>query len=54
MAPMRSSMSATPSMTQDAIRQQVADSVTAALESWAANMANADNPLETPSLEKFM
>lgn len=41
-------------MTPDAIRQLVADSVTTVLESRAANMANANNPLETPSREKFL
>ena len=41
-------------MTPEAIRQLVADNVTAALESRAANMANAYNPLETLSLVKFL
>ncbi|GJT02008.1 reverse transcriptase domain-containing protein [Tanacetum coccineum] len=44
MPPKRSSTSATPTMTQDAIRQQIVDGITAALEAQAAAMANADNP----------
>ncbi|GJR77864.1 reverse transcriptase domain-containing protein [Tanacetum coccineum] len=44
MPPKRSSTSATPAMTQDAIRQQIADGITAALEAQAAAMANAGNP----------
>nr|GFA59841.1 reverse transcriptase domain-containing protein [Tanacetum cinerariifolium] len=40
MPPKKTSTSATPTMTQDAIRQLVADSVTAALEAQAATMAN--------------
>ncbi|GKB64183.1 hypothetical protein Tco_0920369 [Tanacetum coccineum] len=43
MAPKRTSTSATPAMTQAAIRKLVADSVAAALEAQAANMENADN-----------
>ncbi|GJZ46529.1 hypothetical protein Tco_0594125, partial [Tanacetum coccineum] len=43
MPPKRSSTSATPTMTQDAIRQQIADGITAALEAQAAAMANAGN-----------
>ncbi|GJV43704.1 reverse transcriptase domain-containing protein [Tanacetum coccineum] len=43
MPPKRSSTSATPTMTQDAIRQLIAD-IFAALEAQAAAMANADNP----------
>ncbi|GJW17779.1 reverse transcriptase domain-containing protein [Tanacetum coccineum] len=39
----RTSTSATPAMTQAAIRQLVADSVATALEAQAANMANTDN-----------
>nr|GEV64995.1 putative reverse transcriptase domain-containing protein [Tanacetum cinerariifolium] len=39
----RTSTYATPAMTQDAIKQLVANSVTAALEAQAANMANTDN-----------
>ncbi|GKE17792.1 hypothetical protein Tco_1425369 [Tanacetum coccineum] len=37
------STSEAPAMTQAAIRKLVADSVTAALEAQAANMANTDN-----------
>nr|GEY04034.1 reverse transcriptase domain-containing protein [Tanacetum cinerariifolium] len=54
MPPKRTSTSATPTMTQDAIRQLVADSFTAALEAQAATMANTKNlnrntrPRETP------
>nr|GEY95606.1 reverse transcriptase domain-containing protein [Tanacetum cinerariifolium]GEY95784.1 reverse transcriptase domain-containing protein [Tanacetum cinerariifolium] len=54
MPPKRTSTSAAPAMTQVAIRQLVADSVAAALEARAANMANNDNtnrnirPRETP------
>ncbi|GKA89042.1 hypothetical protein Tco_0810854 [Tanacetum coccineum] len=44
MPPKRSSTSTTPAMTQDAIRQLIADGITAALEAQAAAMANADNP----------
>nr|GEV53704.1 putative reverse transcriptase domain-containing protein [Tanacetum cinerariifolium] len=43
MPPKRTSTSAAPTMTQDAIRQLVADSVTAALEAQAATMASIDN-----------
>ncbi|GJY20466.1 reverse transcriptase domain-containing protein, partial [Tanacetum coccineum] len=43
MAPKRTSTSAAPTMTQDAIRKLVADSVAAALEVQTATMANADN-----------
>ncbi|GKE56511.1 hypothetical protein Tco_1495696 [Tanacetum coccineum] len=43
MPPKRTSTAAAPAMTQDAIRQLVADSVVAALEVQAANMANTDN-----------
>ncbi|GKB03092.1 hypothetical protein Tco_0831181 [Tanacetum coccineum] len=43
MPPKRSSTSATPAMTQDAIRQLITD-ISAALEAQAAAMANADNP----------
>nr|GEV39204.1 reverse transcriptase domain-containing protein [Tanacetum cinerariifolium] len=58
MAPKRTSTSAAPAMTQAAIRQLVADSVAAALEAQAANMANTDNtnknpePRETPAARK--
>nr|GEU60650.1 hypothetical protein [Tanacetum cinerariifolium] len=57
MPPKRTSTSATPAMTQDAIRQLVANSVTATLEAQAATMANTNNlnkntrPRETPSIE---
>nr|GEX61332.1 reverse transcriptase domain-containing protein [Tanacetum cinerariifolium] len=44
MPPKRASTSEAPAMTQAAIRKQVADSVTAALEAQAATMANANNP----------
>ncbi|GKD70440.1 reverse transcriptase domain-containing protein [Tanacetum coccineum] len=43
MAPKRTSTSAAPAMTRVAIRKLVADSVAAALEAQAANMANTDN-----------
>ncbi|GJZ01190.1 reverse transcriptase domain-containing protein [Tanacetum coccineum] len=43
MPPKRTSTSATPTMTQDAIRQLIAG-ITAALEAQAAAMTNADNP----------
>ncbi|GKD57268.1 hypothetical protein Tco_1290655 [Tanacetum coccineum] len=39
----RTSTSKAPAMTQAAIKKLVADSVSAALEAQAANMANADN-----------
>ncbi|GKA36263.1 hypothetical protein Tco_0722754 [Tanacetum coccineum] len=58
MPPKRTSTSAAPAMTQAAIRQLVADSVAAALEAQAANMANTDNtnrnsgPRETPAAKK--
>ncbi|GJU11152.1 hypothetical protein Tco_1133548 [Tanacetum coccineum] len=42
--PKRTSTSAAPAMTQDAIRQLITDGITAALEAQAAAMANADNP----------
>ncbi|GJU55024.1 hypothetical protein Tco_1228738 [Tanacetum coccineum] len=57
-APKRTSTSTAPAMTQAAIRQLVTDSVTAALEAQAANMANTDNtnmntgPRETPIARK--
>nr|GFB53787.1 reverse transcriptase domain-containing protein [Tanacetum cinerariifolium] len=50
----KTSTSAAPATTQDAIRQLVANSVTATLEAQAATMANTDNlnrntrPRETP------
>nr|GEV58362.1 reverse transcriptase domain-containing protein [Tanacetum cinerariifolium] len=65
MPPKKTSTSAAPVMTQAAIRQLVANSITTALEAQAANMANADNtnrnpePREAPvaikcSYKKFM
>ncbi|GKB95436.1 reverse transcriptase domain-containing protein [Tanacetum coccineum] len=59
MAPKRTSTSATPAMTQAAIRKLVADSVVVALEAQATTMANADNtnrntgPRETTVVRKF-
>ncbi|GKG05444.1 hypothetical protein Tco_0325530, partial [Tanacetum coccineum] len=47
MPPKRTSTSTAPAMTQVAIRQLVADSVAAALEAQAANMANTDNTNRT-------
>ncbi|GKE85293.1 hypothetical protein Tco_1559035 [Tanacetum coccineum] len=44
MPPKRTSTSAALAMTQAAIRQQVVDSVVAALEAQAANIANTNNP----------
>ncbi|GJY94487.1 reverse transcriptase domain-containing protein [Tanacetum coccineum] len=58
MPPKRTSTSAAPAMTQAAIRKLVADSVAAALEAQAANMANTDNtnrnpePRQTPTTRK--
>ncbi|GJS96424.1 reverse transcriptase domain-containing protein [Tanacetum coccineum] len=58
MPPKRTSTSTAPAMTQAAIWQLVADSVDAALEAQAANMANTDNtnrnpePRETPAVRK--
>ncbi|GJR58814.1 hypothetical protein Tco_1500976 [Tanacetum coccineum] len=43
MPPKRTSTSAAPAMTQDAIQQLVADSVAIALKAQAANLANTDN-----------
>ncbi|GKB67992.1 hypothetical protein Tco_0929404 [Tanacetum coccineum] len=43
MPPKRTSTSAAPAMTQNAVRQLVADSVATALKAQAANMANTDN-----------
>ncbi|GJY43793.1 hypothetical protein Tco_0432006, partial [Tanacetum coccineum] len=43
MPPKRTSTSATPAITQDAIQQRIAG-ITAALEAQAATTANADNP----------
>ncbi|GJY97013.1 hypothetical protein Tco_0513923 [Tanacetum coccineum] len=48
------STSEAPAVTQATIRKLVADSVTAALEAQAANMANTDNttrPREAPKME---
>ncbi|GJW84779.1 hypothetical protein Tco_0157924 [Tanacetum coccineum] len=45
--PKRTSTSAAPAMTQDAIQQLVTDSVAAALEAQAANMANTDKNIRT-------
>ncbi|GJS81775.1 hypothetical protein Tco_0748316 [Tanacetum coccineum] len=44
MPPKRTSTSAAPTMTEDAIRQLIIDGITAALEAQAAAMANTDNP----------
>ncbi|GJU64191.1 hypothetical protein Tco_1246026, partial [Tanacetum coccineum] len=44
MPPKRTSTTEAPAMTQNAITQLVADSVTAALEAQAATMASASNP----------
>nr|GEU66859.1 reverse transcriptase domain-containing protein [Tanacetum cinerariifolium] len=52
MAPKRTSTSAAPAMTQAAIRQLVVDSVAAALEVQAANMANSDNINRNPELRE--
>nr|GEW20451.1 reverse transcriptase domain-containing protein [Tanacetum cinerariifolium] len=51
MPPKRTLTSESPAMTQDNIKKLVADSVSAALEAQAANMANTDNttrPRQTP------
>ncbi|GJZ67543.1 reverse transcriptase domain-containing protein, partial [Tanacetum coccineum] len=55
MPPKRTSTSEAPAMTQAAIKKLVADSVSAALEAQAANMANTDNttrPREAPVARK--
>ncbi|GKF04792.1 hypothetical protein Tco_0035460, partial [Tanacetum coccineum] len=55
MPPKRTSTSEAPAMTQAAIKKLVADSVSAALEAQAANMANTDNttsPREAPATRK--
>ncbi|GJS37328.1 hypothetical protein Tco_0535710 [Tanacetum coccineum] len=44
MPPKKTSTSAVTTMTQAAIRQLITDSVAAALETQAANMASTDNP----------
>ncbi|GJU35266.1 hypothetical protein Tco_1183620 [Tanacetum coccineum] len=62
MPPKRTSTSEAPAMTQAAIKKLVADSVSAALEAQATNMANTDNttrPREAPvarqcSYKEFM
>nr|GFB28625.1 hypothetical protein [Tanacetum cinerariifolium] len=48
MTPKRTSTSVAPAMTRAAIRQLLANSVVAALEAQAANMANADNTNRNP------
>nr|GEW31879.1 reverse transcriptase domain-containing protein [Tanacetum cinerariifolium] len=48
----RTSTSKAPTMTPAAIRQLVADSVTAVLKAQAANMANADNTNINPKLRE--
>ncbi|GJS94439.1 reverse transcriptase domain-containing protein [Tanacetum coccineum] len=59
MAPKRPSTSAAPAMTHAAIRKLVPDSVAAALEAQATNMANANNtnrnpePREAPVARKY-
>nr|GEX42503.1 putative reverse transcriptase domain-containing protein [Tanacetum cinerariifolium] len=56
MPPKKTLISVAPAMTQDAIRQLVANSVTAALKAQEATMANTDNlnrntrPKETPKI----
>ncbi|GKB26642.1 hypothetical protein Tco_0866043 [Tanacetum coccineum] len=55
MPPKKISTSEAPAMTQAAIKKLVADSVSAALEAQAANMANTDNttgPREAPIVRK--
>nr|GEU89342.1 putative reverse transcriptase domain-containing protein [Tanacetum cinerariifolium] len=52
MAPKRTSTFAVPAMTQAAIRKLVANSVATALESQAANMANADNTNRNTELKE--
>ncbi|GJS73416.1 reverse transcriptase domain-containing protein [Tanacetum coccineum] len=55
MPPKRTSTSEAPAMTQAAIKKLVVDSVSAALEAQAANMANTDNttrPREAPVARK--
>ncbi|GJT97077.1 reverse transcriptase domain-containing protein, partial [Tanacetum coccineum] len=55
MPPKRTSTSEAPAMTQAAIRKLVADSVSAALETQAANIENTDNttrPREAPVARK--
>ncbi|GKE02952.1 hypothetical protein Tco_1390935, partial [Tanacetum coccineum] len=55
MPPKRTSTSEAPAMAQDAIKKLVADSVSAALEAQATNMANTDNttrPRKAPVARK--
>nr|GEY24843.1 hypothetical protein [Tanacetum cinerariifolium] len=60
MPPKRTSTSAATAMTQAAIKQLVANSITTTLEAQAANMANADNtnrnpkPREAPVARKYI
>nr|GEX92112.1 putative reverse transcriptase domain-containing protein [Tanacetum cinerariifolium] len=60
MPPKRTSTSAAPAMTQDAIRKLVANSVIAALEAQAVTMTNTENlnrntrPRETPKNKKYI
>nr|GEZ61350.1 reverse transcriptase domain-containing protein [Tanacetum cinerariifolium] len=53
MPPKRTSTSAASTMTQDAIRKLVADSVTTALEAQAATMANSDKKQEIKMMVRF-
>nr|GEZ57726.1 reverse transcriptase domain-containing protein [Tanacetum cinerariifolium] len=56
MPPKRTTTSEAPAMTQAAIKKLVVDSVSAALEAQAANMATTDNttrPRETPVARKY-
>nr|GEV13779.1 reverse transcriptase domain-containing protein [Tanacetum cinerariifolium] len=48
MPPKRTSTSTAPAMTQDVIKQLVADNITTTLEAQAANMANDDNTNRNP------
>nr|GEU58857.1 putative reverse transcriptase domain-containing protein [Tanacetum cinerariifolium] len=52
MPPKKRSTFAAPAMTQDDIRQLVADSFTTTLEAQTANMANADNTNRNPELRE--
>ncbi|GJU54723.1 hypothetical protein Tco_1228437 [Tanacetum coccineum] len=52
MPPKRTSTSAAPAMTQDAIRQLVADSVATALKVQAASMASASNPNKNTGISR--
>ncbi|GJS31321.1 reverse transcriptase domain-containing protein [Tanacetum coccineum] len=51
MPPKRTSTSETPTMTQDAIRQLIADSITAALEAQAATMENTNRNIIIRKME---